>query len=163
MDASALDVDPANFLQPKAEAVPSAMDQYAMPIPTVFDMKRCLRFRQLIETKPLEPIADLNVTTVSTRLRAEFAQDASIRLAVIRRAVWTNPGPGAQSMHCAAGMGPTAAVVFDVACDRPVDRSMLTGNTNGNTGDSYRWAFFDMASCQPQPSCFVQPFSFRHR
>ncbi len=39
----------ANFVQPKAEAVAKASDVRSLSIRTVFDMKRCMRFRQIVE------------------------------------------------------------------------------------------------------------------
>lgn len=39
----------ANFVQPKADAVAQAFDIQSLSVRTVFDMKRCMRFRQIVE------------------------------------------------------------------------------------------------------------------
>jgi GntR family transcriptional repressor for pyruvate dehydrogenase complex len=39
----------ANFVQPKADVVAKAADIQSLSVRTVFDMKRCMRFRQIVE------------------------------------------------------------------------------------------------------------------
>lgn len=39
----------ANFVQPKAEAGDKVFDMTSLSVRTVFDMKRCMRFRQIVE------------------------------------------------------------------------------------------------------------------
>jgi len=47
----------ANFVQPKADLVPAATDAQTLSIQTVFDMKRCMRFRQVVECAAAEDAA----------------------------------------------------------------------------------------------------------
>ncbi|MGK6317540.1 FadR/GntR family transcriptional regulator [Neorhizobium sp. DT-125] len=47
----------ANFVQPKADILPAAADTQGLSIQTVFDMKRCLRFRQVVECAAAEDAA----------------------------------------------------------------------------------------------------------
>jgi len=49
----------ANFVQPRADVVPSADDIQSLSIQTVFDMKRCMRFRQVVECAAAEDAARL--------------------------------------------------------------------------------------------------------
>ncbi len=49
----------ANFVQPRADVVPSAADIQGLSIQTVFDMKRCMRFRQVVECAAAEDAARL--------------------------------------------------------------------------------------------------------
>lgn len=47
----------ANFVQPKADILPAAADGQGLSIQTVFDMRRCLRFREVIECAAAEDAA----------------------------------------------------------------------------------------------------------
>ncbi|WP_113340067.1 FadR/GntR family transcriptional regulator [Rhizobium cremeum] len=47
----------ANFVQPKADILPAAADGQGPSIQTVFDMRRCLRFREVIECGAAEDAA----------------------------------------------------------------------------------------------------------
>jgi len=47
----------ANFVQPRADVVPSAADIQGLSIQTVYDMKRCMRFRQVVECAAAEDAA----------------------------------------------------------------------------------------------------------
>ncbi|MBW6422314.1 FCD domain-containing protein [Rhizobium sp. XQZ8] len=49
----------ANFVQPRADVVPSAADIQGLSIQTVYDMKRCMRFRQVVECAAAEDAARL--------------------------------------------------------------------------------------------------------
>jgi DNA-binding FadR family transcriptional regulator len=49
----------ANFVQPRADVVPSTADIEGLSIQTVFDMKRCMRFRQVVECAAAEDAARL--------------------------------------------------------------------------------------------------------
>jgi len=49
----------ANFVQPRADVVPSATDIHSLSIQTVYDMKRCMRFRQVVECAAAEDAARL--------------------------------------------------------------------------------------------------------
>jgi DNA-binding FadR family transcriptional regulator len=49
----------ANFVQPRADLVPTPLQSRDLSIQTVFDMKRCMRFRQVIECAAAEDAARL--------------------------------------------------------------------------------------------------------
>ncbi len=49
----------ANFVQPRADVVPATTDIQSLSIQTVFDMKRCMRFRQVVECAAAEDAARL--------------------------------------------------------------------------------------------------------
>ncbi|MBR9782267.1 FadR/GntR family transcriptional regulator [Thalassospira xiamenensis] len=48
-----------NFVQPRADMTPPMPDLEGLSIQTVFDMKRCMRFRQIIECAAAEDAAKL--------------------------------------------------------------------------------------------------------
>lgn len=47
----------ANFVQPRADMAPSVADMENLSIQTVYDMKRCMRFRQVVECAAAEDAA----------------------------------------------------------------------------------------------------------
>lgn len=49
----------ANFVQPRADAAEPGVDMQSLSINTVFDMKRCMRFRHVIECSAAEDAARL--------------------------------------------------------------------------------------------------------
>lgn len=64
----------ANFVQPKAEVEDKAFDMTSLSVRTVFDMKRCMRFRQIVECAAAADAARIGDPTGIARIEAAQAR-----------------------------------------------------------------------------------------